>query len=128
LEAHFIGLSRNLLISDAWRTLLVPSRNFIEYLMIEHMNQGGKRNGFLVAPYGQLVQFGISRKFIGVVILQTTANGQVDVARGTGRAANRYALTWLPLAGETVPTDRWRAYRRGGKPLRWETFLSGADK
>ena len=110
-EKPFVPLSRSLLASDAWRTLSVPSHRFLEFLMIEHMNQAGKRNGFLMAPYNQLVGFGISRKFIGEAITQTSDSGLIDVIHGTGRAPNRYALTFLPLAGEIVPTDRWRSYK-----------------
>jgi hypothetical protein len=103
-----VPLSRSLLQSLAWRSLSANGLRLIQFLMIEHMNHGGKKNGFLLAPRRQLESFGMATHLVSAAIAEAERIGLIDVIRGRGRAPNRYALTWLPLAGEPEPTDRWR--------------------
>ena len=78
--------------------------------MIEHMNHGGLENGNLMAPYGQLEDFGIGRRLINQTIEDLERRGLIDVDRIGMRHATRFALTWLPVNG-LHPTNRWRLYR-----------------
>src|SRR5205823_12644118 len=96
-----------LLESATWRGLGINARRFIDFLMIEHMRQGAKRNGFLLAPRRQLWEFGIGSHFVSDAIEEAERAGLVDCKRGTGRRPSYYALTWLPLADGTAPTNRW---------------------
>jgi len=101
----------DLLESDAWHFLSINARRFIDFLMIENMRHGGKRNGQLVAPRKQLEQFGIGARHISAAIEEVERVGLVDCRRGAGRQPNTYTITWLPLGDGTAPTDRWRSYR-----------------
>jgi hypothetical protein len=112
-ERPFVPFPRSLLASLAWQTLSINPRRFIDFLMLEYLNHGGATNGNLLGPRKQLIEFGIGSHFISGAIDEVKSHGLVDVIRGTGRAPNRYALTWLPLAGETEPGDRWRLYEEG---------------
>ena len=98
----------DVLESDAWRSLGINARRLIDFLMIEHMRHGGRRNGFLLAPWRQLVECGIGDHFIESAIAEVEQAGLVDCRRGTGRSPNMYTLTWLPLSDGTPPSDRWR--------------------
>ena len=104
----FVKLPRDLLESAAWRILRPQTRLFLEFLMIEHMRHGGKRNGFLLAPRRQLVVFGIDTHLISSVINEAEQLGVVDCKRGSGRRPSLYSLTWLPLSDGTEPSNRWR--------------------
>ena len=106
----FVWLTQELIASDAWRTLSINGRRLLEFLMIEHMNHGGLENGNLVAPYEQLVAFGITRRLVNPTIDELKTRGLVDVQRAGMRSATRFALTWLPI-GHMEPTNRWRRYR-----------------
>ena len=79
---QFIKLPRDLLESDAWRGLSINARRLIDFIMLEHMRQGGKRNGLLLAPREQLEAFGIGRHFISGAIHEVARTGLVDVIRG----------------------------------------------
>ena len=57
----FIWLTREILRSDAWRSLGINGRRFIDFLLIEHMAKGGQYNGKLKAPRHQLHAFGIGQ-------------------------------------------------------------------
>ena len=59
LTEAFVKLPRTLLESEAWRSLGINARRFLEFLMLEHMRHGGKKNGSLFAPRRQLERFGI---------------------------------------------------------------------
>jgi hypothetical protein len=83
------------------------ARRFLDFLMIEHLRQAGKRNGFLLAPYRQLYEFGVGAHFVAGAIAEAEDAGLVDCKRGTGRRPNHYALTWLPLADGAAPSNRW---------------------
>lgn len=108
-KEQFIKLPRDLLLSDSWRLLSINARRFLDFLMNEHMRQGGKRNGFLLAPYRQLYTFGIGAHFVIGAIEEVERGGLVECQRGIGRRPNYYTLTWLPMADRRAPSDRWRS-------------------
>jgi hypothetical protein len=110
-EEPWIKLFRQVLASDAWRSLGINARRFVDFLMIEHMNKGGKHNGKLRAPFRQLGAFGIGLRLIKDAIAEAEKLGLVDCHRGGMRVATTYALTWLPLHDGTPASDRWRAYQ-----------------
>ncbi len=105
-----------MLESEAHRSLGINARRLLDFLMIEHMHHAGTENGNLLAPYNQLVKFGIPRSEISKAIDALIASGFVEVARGErlgGRpGASRYRLTWLPKAEGTPATNRWRQVTR----------------
>lgn len=124
----WVGLTPDLLKSDAWRTLSVHELRFIFCLMLDHLAHGGTENGELVATYDQLVAYGISRRFIREAIDGTVAKGLVTVvhqgsARKNGMSdPSRYRLTFLQwkLNGATgpeaiPPTHEWRRYARSNQ-------------
>jgi hypothetical protein len=104
----FVKLPRELLQSDAWRSLSINARRLIDTLMLEHMRHGGKRNGFLAAPRRQLERAGIHAHLVSGAIEEVERIGLVDCRRGSGRRPSVYALTWLPLSDGTEPRNRWR--------------------
>jgi hypothetical protein len=104
----FVMLPRSLVASASWQSLGLPARRLIDFLMLEHMRHGGRNNGFLTAPRKQLAEAGIHHDAVSRAINEAIALGLIDCIRGTGRAPNRYALTWLPLANGVEPTNRWR--------------------
>jgi len=95
----WIWLTRDALRSPAWRALGINARRLIDFLMIEHMSHGGKRNGYLLAPREQLEEFGIGHRHITAAIEEAKAARLIDVKRGTGRRPSTFALTWLTVAG-----------------------------
>lgn len=104
---QFVKLPRELLESAAWRDLGINARRFVDFLMIEHMRQAGKRNGFLLAPRRQLWAFGIGSHFVTGAIEEAERAGLVDCKRGTGRQPSYYALAWISLADGSAPSNRW---------------------
>jgi len=100
-------VTRDLLGSEAWRSMAVNTRKLVDFLMLEHMSQGGRENGRLMAPRQQLEAFGIGARHISPAIEEAVDLGLVEVRRGTGRRPSVYALTWLPLHDGTMPCARW---------------------
>ena len=108
----FVKLPRDLLKSDAWHSLTINARRFLDFLMIEHMARGGKANGRLIAPRRQLWDFGIGQRLVSAAIEDCERVGLVFCRRGVGRAPSLYTLAWLPLAnGDKPPDGKWRAFR-----------------
>jgi hypothetical protein len=115
---QFVKLPRDLLRSDAWRSLSINSRRFIDFLMLEHLSRGGKHNGDLKATDQQLRVFGIGAHHVASAISDTEKMGLVDCLRGGMRVASKYALTWLPLHDGTAATNQWRTFQNPKlKPL-----------
>jgi hypothetical protein len=103
----FIKLPLELLTSRAWQALGINARRFIDFLMIEHMRHGGRENGLLLAPRRQLEEFGIGQHFVSGAIEEAESLGFVDCKRGVGRRPSSYALSWLSLADDTPPSNRF---------------------
>ena len=59
---QFIWLTRELLMSDAWRSQGINTVRFIHFLLLEHLRHGGQENGKLKAPRRQLRAFGIGAR------------------------------------------------------------------
>lgn len=107
----FVPYPPGLVASAAMQSLGINDRRLIDFLVNEHQKHGLRKNGQLMAPRRQLIEFGIGARHITGAIENVVRSGLVDVIRGTRRVANRYALTWMPLAGASEPTDRWRDYQ-----------------
>jgi hypothetical protein len=105
----FVKLPRDLLESAAWRGLSINAGRLLDFLMVEHMRHGGKKNGELLAPWTQLENTGIGARHIGEAIADVVRSGLVDCTRGVGRQPSRYALTWLPMTDRSEPSNRWRS-------------------
>ena len=107
----WIWLTRELLASDAWRSVGMNARRFIDFLILEHMARGGKHNGQIKAPHRQLMEFGIAARFVADAIRDAENVGLVECHRGGLRVATTYSLSWLPNHDGSMATGRWRAYR-----------------
>jgi hypothetical protein len=103
----FIKMPRDLVRSAAWKSLGINARRFLDFLMGEHMDHGGRENGFLLAPRRQLEGSGIGARHVSAAIEEAERFGFVDIKRGVGRRPSTYALTWLPLHDGTLPERRW---------------------
>jgi hypothetical protein len=115
---QFTKLFDELLRSDAWRTLSINGRRFLDFLMIEHHAKGGKENGLLKAPYEQLEAFGVGARYLADAIREAEELGLVECHRGGMRVATMYGLTWLPTHNGAPATDGWRNYHSSDlKPL-----------
>ena len=107
----WVWMTRDLVESDAWRSMGINARRFIDFLLIEHMGKAGTQNGKLKAPHRQLEAFGIGRRLIADAIRETELLGLVECRRAGQRAPSTYTLTWLPLHDDTPALDYWRGYR-----------------
>lgn len=116
-DEPWIWLTREMLESDAWRTLSIVGRRILERLMLEHMAHRGTENGKLIATYDDLEKWGIRRKSIRGGIAEVTGRGLVVVTEegkrscGTDRMPARYALGWLPTADGAAAPNRWRTWQ-----------------
>jgi hypothetical protein len=107
----WVWLTRELLSSDAWRSMSINALRFVECLLIDHMGHAGTENGNLKATYGQLIAFGItSRRRVVRAIENAESLGLVDVQRRGMRTATTYTLTFYPLPDGTPPTNRWKRF------------------
>src|SRR5262249_33315264 len=112
----WIWFTDELVTSDAWRSLGINARRFIDFLMHEHMGKAGGENGNLKAPHGHLAGFGIAACYAPAAIREAEEHGLVEAQRGGMRVATTYALTWLPLHDGTPPSNRWQAFRDPNLP------------
>jgi hypothetical protein len=110
-KEQFIKMPRELLESDAFGSLGISGFRLLRFLMIEHMRRGGRQNGYLKAPYRQLVAFGIGTHQLAAAISEAEEHGLIECHRYGLRVATTYALTWLPLHDGTAASNQWRDYR-----------------
>jgi hypothetical protein len=122
----FVKMPRAVLESDAWHSLGINARRFVDFLMLEHMRHAGAKNGMLLAPRRQLGAAGIGSHFVSAAIEQTVSRGLVLVKRGRGRRPNIYALTWLPLFDGAMPDRPWSSPRL--KTAKQQSLRTTADR
>ncbi len=118
----WIWLTREMLGSEAHRSLGINARRVLDCLLHEHCAHGGRENGRLLAPYNQLERiWHVPRSEIRAAIEQLQGYGWIDVRGGDrlgGRSnPSRYALTWLPILSldgsiEHLASNRWKRVDR----------------
>jgi hypothetical protein len=110
-QEPFAMLPRDLLRSDAWRSLGINERRLIDFLLLEHMRHGGRENGKLKAPWLQLVEFGAAKNQITGAIRKVEDCGLVLCERGGCWTTTLYTVTWVPLPNGSMPEQPWRHFR-----------------
>jgi hypothetical protein len=107
----------------------INTRRLIDFLELENLQHGFAHNGNLVAPYGQLEAFGMSRRLINSAIKQAVNLRLIEVRRG-------YRLAW----GKEKPNRFRLTFRRTrvkpdqGEPYwieagnEWRTFSPAKSK
>ena len=68
------------------RALGIGQLPLLEFLMIEHMRHGGKRNGLLLAPRRQLVEAGIRPHDISGAIEEVPSGSGLSIASAASDA------------------------------------------
>jgi hypothetical protein len=107
-----------LLKSDAWLSAWPHLRKLLDFLHIEHLRHDRQQNGKLLAPYSDLVKFGIGRRFILKAITEGERRGLIEVDHGLSfangkRAPSRFRLTYFHTRAADAnhaPTNEWRHY------------------
>jgi hypothetical protein len=107
----FAMIPRDVLRSDAWRSLGINERRVIDFLLLEYLSKGGRENGGLKAPYRQLVSLGIGARHIASAIAGAERRGLIACYRGGLRVATVYTIAWLPMPDGSMPAQAWRAFR-----------------
>ena len=92
-EGPWCWLSRDLLTSPAWKRRSIHCMRLIDFLMTEHLAHGGSENGNLAAPWDQLAQHGLGRRYIKAAIGEAVALKLIAVNLGGMRASNRAAMS-----------------------------------
>ncbi len=108
----WVWLTVELLASPAWKALSINGRRLVEFLMVEHRNQGGRENGNLHAPYDQLVSWGLTRCCIHEAIKEAEFLGLLHVEQGGRWAATNvpstYRLTFYADRDGNYATNDWK--------------------
>jgi len=128
----FVAHTAELLQSKAWRSRSIHLVRLLDRLELENIAHAGKENGYLRVTWGQLVEYGLGRRFISAAIHEGVQLGLLQIThQGRYRAGKTdpslYRLTYLaskfmPLTGPPEyhpPTDDWRDRENGRtKPAR----------
>lgn len=116
----FIYHTLDLMASPAWQGRSIACARLVDFLELEHARHGGAENGSLLAPYTQLVEFGIGRRLIAPAIREAERRGLIRVERGGKKGTaitelNRFTLTYFwtkrienGLWNWQEETDDWR--------------------
>jgi hypothetical protein len=113
---YCIPLPRDLLASEAWLAMTPQCRKFIDALMTEWADHGGKENGSLKAPYNLLEKRGMRRQTVRDAVMEAKALGIVDAIHGRRSHGSRqdpsvYRLTWLGTPDGLTAIHEWKAIK-----------------
>ena len=107
----YVWLTRELLESDAWRSQGIHTRRLLDFLLLEHARHAGQHNGRLKAPYHQLHDFGVGKRYATAAIAEAEKLGLIACHRAGMRTATEYRLSWFEGHDGSPATDEWRGYR-----------------
>ena len=115
--------TKEMLLSDAFRTMSISCRRLIAALEVENMSHAGAENGRLIMPYNQLERvWRIPRRLIRSTMEEAEERGLIEVRRRGWRLSYAksmptcFRLTFRPTKEKDSPgwipgTDEWRRYR-----------------
>jgi hypothetical protein len=110
----WVWLTREMIESEAWRSLSRVARLVIDRVILEHMAHAGTENGSLVVTYSDFVKFGIRRGSVKAGIVEAVERGLIVVTEkgrasvGPERRPSKYALGWLPMKDGSAAGNRWK--------------------
>jgi hypothetical protein len=117
-DQPWVWFTREMIESEAWKSLTLASRKIIERVILEHMAHGGTMNGLLAVTYEDFVRFGIRRGSLPAAIKLATNTGLLIITEkgrastGPDRWPNRFALGWLPMFDGAAALNRWKSWRK----------------
>jgi hypothetical protein len=112
----WVWLTRELLESDAWRTMPTNTRRFVDRLMLEHMAHAGTGEGRLICTARQCVAWGMHPSAVTEAQRDACRRGLVYLsekgcfAPRRGRRPNRFGLGWLPSQDGSPAPNRWKSW------------------
>jgi hypothetical protein len=118
----WVWLTRELIESEAWRSLSRAARLVIDRVILEHMAHAGTENGNLIVTYDDFEKFGIRRGTLKDAISQAAERGLIVVTEkgrassGPHRWPSKYALGWLPMKDGSAACNRWTHWSCPSKP------------
>jgi hypothetical protein len=118
----WVWLTREILESEAWRSLSRAARLVIDRVILEHMAHAGTENGNLIVTYHDFEKFGIRRGSLKAAISDAVAHGLIIVTEkgrasvGPDRWPSKYALGWLPLRDGSAAFNRWKHWHCSNRP------------
>ena len=118
---QFIIHKRELLESEAWRGMSINCFKLINFLETRYLQNAGEDNGYYVATYNQLIQYGMRIHAIKGAVQEAEKRGLVrsvlsdDVCR-YGKYTYLFRLTYLPQTVKKedgsryylAPSDDWK--------------------
>lgn len=117
----FVWMTRELLSSEAYRSLSLTARKVLDRIEIEHMNHAGRENGRLKVTYVDFIDHGVPRGCILPAIRELEEKGLINrTFRGRRSHGDdpgkpgEYRLTWIGAVVDTgalAPTNEWKAWR-----------------
>jgi hypothetical protein len=114
----FVWFTKEMMGSPALQVASGGALHVIAQIAVEHMANGGGRNGELAVTYANFEGAGIRRRKIleylaeaaALGFIARTQEGRLSWGEFKGAPA-RYRLTWLPTCHGKPATNDWRAHR-----------------
>ena len=117
-DGPYVVHRRQMLESDAYKSLGKTELKILARLEIELMRHRGMNNGRIICTYDDFAEYGVRRPSIPRALIRLWKVGLLIVTQRGWRSALRnphhYRLPYLPTydAGNVIaPTDEWRKYR-----------------
>lgn len=122
---QFIIHKRELLESEAWKTMSINCFHLITLLETEYMSCAGQDNGHIFLTYHQIENFGIRYGSIKNTIKEAIKRGLIFIELNEkvgkyGKYMQKFGLTYLPIninsSSESYfiqPTNEWKNFQKG---------------
>jgi hypothetical protein len=116
-DQPWVWISRDMLESDAWRSMTRAERLVLDRIVLEHMAHGGAENGNLPVTHEDFIKFGVSKNAVAEAIKGVSGRGLAIIIRqgrsskGCTRWPTHFALGWLPTCDGIPPPNAWQHWR-----------------
>jgi hypothetical protein len=113
-QGGWMAETRELLESDAYRTLSINARRVLDRVKIEHISHGRNRNGSLIITHDQFIEYGVTSDLVADAIEECAFKGLMKVQRGRAADgtphASLYTLTFDGTHDGLPATNGWRKF------------------
>ena len=111
-EGGWFALTRELLESEAYRSLSINANRALSRILVEHISHAATQNGKLIVTHDDFLRYGVTSDLVADAIAELKFKGLIAYQRGRGGSGsphpNKFRLTMTGDHNGLSATNEWK--------------------